>query len=484
MKVLFLNPPYLKHYSRSQRSPAVTRSGTIYYPMYLAYAAALLDQHNFEIDFIDAPADGSTRDAVLKRIHSFNPSLVVVDTSTPSIDNDVEIAAAIKDLLPESMIVLVGPHVSALPEKTLRLNQKIDAIARREYEYTILELAETLKIDNKWESISGISYQAHGKIIHTAERLLSVDLDNIPFVSTIYKRFLNPGNYFNPNALYPMVMILSGRGCPFGCSFCVYPQTFSGKKYRLRSPENVVAELEYIKNNLPNVKAIFFEDDTLTANRERCRELMDLIRERKINLSLTANSRADVDYETLKTMKAAGLRLLCAGFESGEQGLLDKMQKGITLEKTRQFRQNCRRLGILVHGCFIFGNPGETRESMKNTLQLALELNPDTAQFYPMMVYPGTRAYSWAKENDYLITEDYSRWLSPEGFHECVISTPEISNRELVDFCRRARKEFYLRPSYVLGKLTQMVRQPREIRRILKAAGTFWKHLARDITHN
>ncbi len=481
IKVLFLNPPYFPRFSREQRSPAVTRSGTLYYPMWLAYAAGVLQKEGFPIDFIDAPADNYNLEEVIKKSKEFNPQLIVVDTSTPSIYNDVDVGTKLKEFLPQTKVILVGPHTSALPEETLELSRKIDGVARREYDYTIRDLAYAIKKNEDWRKILGISYRENKKIFHNPERPFIDNLDETPFVSEIYKKFLKSANYFNPNALYPMVTIVAGRGCPFGCDFCVYPQTFSGERYRYRSPENILKELQYIEKEFPEAKAVFFEDDTLTADRKRCRELMDLMQKNPIKMTWSANSRADVDYETLKQMKAAGCRCLCVGFEAGDKNILKKMHKGVTPEKARQFMKDAKRAGILVHGCFIFGNPGETKESSEKTLQFSLKLAPDTAQFYPLMVYPGTRAYKWAKEKGYLTTNDYSRWLDLRGQHTCILSTRQLSSQELIDLCRKSRKIFYLRPAYILSKLWQMIRHPQEIRRILKALKTFSKNLLKDI---
>ncbi|MCK4245288.1 MAG: radical SAM protein [Candidatus Omnitrophica bacterium] len=481
IKVLFLNPPYFPRFSREQRSPAVTRSGTLYYPMWLAYAAGVLQEEGYQIDFIDGPAEGYRLKEVIIKSKKFAPQLLVLDTSTPSIYNDIEVGAKLKEFLPQAKVVLVGTHVSALPEETLKLCEKIDAIARREYDYTIRDLAYAVERNENWEKILGISYRSGEEILHNPDRPFINNLGEIPFVSKIYKQFLKSRNYFNPNALYPMVTIVAGRGCPFGCSFCVYPQTFSGDRYRYRSPEDIVEEFRYIEKEFPEAKAVFFEDDTLTADRKRCRELMSLMQKSSIKMSWSANSRADVDYETLKQMKAAGCRCLCVGFEAGDEEVLKKMRKGITPEKAHQFMKDAKRAGILVHGCFIFGNPGETKKSLKKTLKFALKLAPDTAQFYPLMVYPGTRAYQWAKEKGYLTTNDYSRWLDLRGQHTCILSTRQLSSQELIDFCRKSRKTFYLRPAYILAKLWQMIRHPQEISRILKALKTFSKYLFKDI---
>jgi radical SAM superfamily enzyme YgiQ (UPF0313 family) len=250
-----------------------------------------------------------------------------------------------------------------------------------------------------------------------------------------------------------------------------------GHHYRHRSPENVVAEFVYIKENFPQVKEVFIEDDTFTVNRAYCRKVCELLIKKILNLPWTANSRADVDLETLKIMKEAGCRLLCIGVESGNQKILDNIRKRLKLEQVESFVKNAKKVGILVHACFMVGNPGETKETMNETLDFAKKLKPDTAQFFPLMVYPGTEAFDWAKKHGYLTTTNYSQWLTEDGLHNCIVSTPVVSNEELVAFCDQARRSFYLRPAYILSKVSQIIFHPSEAIRILKASRTFFRHL-------
>lgn len=477
MKILLLNPPFLKKFSRPQRSPAVTKSGTLYFPMWLSYAAAVLDKEGFEIDLIDAPADGYELDYVLERAAKLNPGLIVMDTSTPSIFNDIEVARKLKERFPSAFIVLVGTHVSALPEETLKLSDKIGAVAIHEYDYTLRDLAFALKESNNLDDVAGLCLRKGNDFVRTRPRTYIEDLDQIPFVSRIYKRFLNIENYFNPNALYPMVTITASRGCPFPCTFCVYPQTLMGRGYRRRSVENVVEEMQYIVENFPQAKAVFFEDDTLTVNKARCKELSGLLIKKGIKISWTANARVGLDYETMSIMKKAGCRSFCVGFESGSQKILENMKKKTTVTEMEDFIAEARRAGMIIHGCFMVGLPGETRETMEETLDLAMRLSPDTVQFYPVMVYPGTEAYAWYKERGLIKTSDFAKWITPEGLHNTVISTEALSSEELVRFCDNARRKFYLRPNYIIYKLGQMISHPREIRRTLKSAKTFFRYL-------
>jgi len=482
MKIWVLNPPFLKRYSRPQRSPAVTKSGTIYFPIWLAYCVSVLEEAGHAVTFTDAPARGLDMNEIITQAERLQPELIIMDTSTPSIENDVLVAEQLKTILPQSYIVMVGTHVSALPEETLLKSGSIDAVARREYEYTVRDLASLLDRkgscdESSLRDIAGLSFKSDGKVIHNPDRPYIEELDKLPWVSRTYKKHLRIRDYFNPNALYPMVTLITSRGCPFRCSFCVYPQTLTGRKYRFRSIEGVIGEMEFVVREFSEAKSIFFEDDTLTANKKRCVEFADTILERGIRIPWTANSRVDLDLETLLKIKAAGCRELCVGFESGDQNVLNTMRKGIKLERMFEFMKDARKAGILIHGCFMVGFPGETLESIEKTIELAIDLNPDTVQFYPVMVYPGTEAYEEYKEKGWLTAKNYEQWLTPEGLHNCVVRNETLSSSELVRLCDPGRRQFYLRPRYILHKVFQMILKPTEITRTAKAARIFFKHL-------
>jgi radical SAM superfamily enzyme YgiQ (UPF0313 family) len=254
----------------------------------------------------------------------------------------------------------------------------------------------------------------------------------------------------------------------------------TGHVYRRRGFTNVADEFEYIAQNLPEVKEIFLEDDTLTVNRKHSISLAKELIRRENTLPFTANSRADVSYDSLQHLQRAGLRLLCVGFESGDQGILDRIGKRIQIDQFYRFRADAKRAGVLVHGCFMAGNPGETRESLEKTLSLAKKLDPDTAQFFPLMVYPGTEAYNVACQNGHLDINDFQQWLTPDGLHRTVISQQTLSADEITSWCNSARRSFYLRPRYIMSKIKQAVTHPGEARRLFRAGRSFARHLFRQ----
>ncbi|MGB9708177.1 MAG: B12-binding domain-containing radical SAM protein [Candidatus Pacearchaeota archaeon] len=475
MRILLLNPPYLPRYSRQSRSPCVTKSGTFYYPYFLAYAAGVLEKAGFEVKIIDAVAQEFSHGKTVEEVKKFAPTLVVIDTSTPSIYNDVAIATKIKQVT-QAHVTLVGTHPTALPNETLALG-KADSICRGEFDYTVRDLALALNKGNKLETVLGLSYRDGKKIIHNAPRPLIKNLDALPFVSEVYlKHFGEKGikKYFYASLRWPQVTILTARGCPYNCAFCNSPFKTS---YRPRSIKNVVAEFKFIKKNLPFVKEIMIEDETFPASKKRTINLCKALVKNKNKLRWSCNARVNTDLETLKWMKKAGCRLLCVGFESPEQSLLNAVHKGTSEKMQIDFMKDTKRTGLLVNGCFILGLPGETKETIRKTIEFAKKLNPDTAQFYPLMVYPGTEAYAWAKKKRLLTTEDYRKWLTKEGYHHTTISRKRLSTKELVALCDLARKEFYVRPRYIIPKFSQVLASPSEAIRTLKSGKTFFKYL-------
>jgi radical SAM superfamily enzyme YgiQ (UPF0313 family) len=438
--------------------------------MWLAYATGVLEDNGFTVKLIDAPARGYDLEYIKKECENFAPGLVVIDTSTPSIKNDVSVAEQIKEIGKDIFVLLVGRHVSALPEQTMAMSTSIDAVAVGEYDYIVRDLAIAIKDNNPLSNVWGLVWRKNpNELVKNRPMPLIQDLDALPFVSRVYKKHLNIENYFYGHSKYPIITIVSGRGCPHQCFYCCYPQTMYGRKLRLRSARNIAAEFRFISENFPNVKEIMFEDDTLTVNKSHVNAVAESLISIGNKIHFSANSRAELtDIELLKKLRTAGCRLFCVGYESGSQEILNNIKKGLQIEKALEFSKATKKTRIMVHGCFMVGNPGETKESMVQTLQYAKQLNPDTAQFYPLMVYPGTEAYEWAKQEGYLVTEDYSRWLTEDGLHATVLKRMHLNSHYLENFCNRARKEFYLRPKYIFRKMSQSLCDFSELQRNIK----------------
>jgi len=477
MKIAFVNPPFLTGFSRGQRSPGVPSGGTFYYPYWLALACGWAQKKGQEVWLFDFVASKDSFQTAIKKLKDFSPKLAVIETSTPSIFNDLRFGKKVKKTLPDCFILLVGPHVSALPKQTLEAEKAIDGVAVGEYDQTVVDLAEALEKGKSLEKVAGLVFRRGRKVITNSPRKFLTNLDEFPFVSQIYKQFLEPKNYFFAAARWPMVMIITGRGCPFGCFFCLWPQTLHGLKYRFCSAKKVAEEFAWISKNMPEIKEVVIEDDTFTANIPRVRKVCRLLIAQKNRLPWSTNARVHLDLQTMKLMKKAGCRLLIVGYESGNQEILNSMGKKITLEQSRRFAKNAKKAGLLVHGCFIIGGPGETLKTARQTFRFACELEPDSAQFYPLFVYPGTKAFSWAQREGFLKTTNFRRWLDKKGKYQGTVNQPGLSARQAADFCRWAYRHFYFRPKYLFKKLIQLVKTPEEGLRSLRAGINFFKNL-------
>ena len=344
---------------------------------------------------------------MLPDLRAFKPDLIVYQTSTPSIDADIEAAARCKETT-GAVNVFVGPHVSAEPEDTLsRAGGAVDAVALGEYDYTVRDLAQGTAIPD----CPGLAY-AHGdQTVRTAPRALIENLDELPFPAW---RHIDIGDYRDAGKLFPFLTLISGRGCWGRCTFCQLPQVMTGRAYRSRSVEHVIEEIAYDLRLFPQLREIMFEDDTLLApsNMERLHALCEAIIRGRFGISWSANGRVDAnDLETLKLMRRSGCRMLCVGFEFGDEQILRNVHKGTTVEEMHRFAENARKAGIRIHGCFMIGGPGETPETARKTIELAQRLRIDTAQFSGVVAYPGTEYYQWAKEHGYLVPQDWRGWV-------------------------------------------------------------------------
>lgn len=481
MKVLFLCIPFHKRFTRESRSPGVAPSGTLYYPIYLSLAASLVRERGYAIDFLDATAAGYDLAQTEKHILAFQPDMIIATSVTASVSHD---ARVMEDLAKKTgaVTMLVGTHPTARPLETLKMSQTLDLVAVGEYDSTVLEVVQHFAkggVREGLSSIRGIAYRVRDQLFLNERRPWTENLDEIPWASLIYRDFLKIENYSYGAQLHPEVTIVSGRGCPYQCTFCVFPQTITGHRYRTRSIRDVVDEIEFIQKTWPHNKEIMFEDDTLTVDKDRMHQLSEEILRRGLKVKWSGNARADFDdVGLLKLMKKAGCRLFCVGFESADQDILNQMRKGgSTVAMQERFVRACNEAGIMIHGCFLFGGAHETRETMRKTLNLAKRMKLDTAQFFPIMVYPGTRAYEEAKAKGELDSENYDGWLRGSGYYASPVHRGELSGEEIARFTDHAYREFYLRPSFVFRKIGQFLFLPEERSRIFFGFKFFLKKL-------
>lgn len=442
MRVAILNPMFGKDFTKSARWFARSRGRVQRHPDYLAYCAAVVEQTGHELLFVDNQAKNWESEAFLPELKRFKPDLVVCQTSTPSIFSDIESARLFKEAT-GAMTAFVGSHSSAVPEEVLAdAAGAVDACALGEFDYTIRDLADGVAL----KDCVGIAWWDNGTVVRNATRPYIENLDEVPFAAWHH---LDIYDYRDGAKLYPFLTSITGRGCRYRCSYCQIPQVMNGHGYRTRSVEHVVDEMAHNLRTFPDLKEIMFEDDTLTmrVSRDRLVALCEEIIRRDLPLSWSANARPDVnDLETLKLMKRSGCRMLCVGFEFGDQTILNNTKKGTTVEQMRIFADNAAKAKLRIHGCFMFGGPGETVDTAKKTIDMAQELKIDTAQFTGVVPYPGTSYYEWAKDAGILTQNNWRDWVDADFEQQGVIDLPDLNQQQINELIDEGLRKFYLRP--------------------------------------
>jgi len=467
MKTLFLQPPSFDGFDggAGSRYQARREIKSFWFPTWLAQPAALVPGSKL----IDAPPARTSLETVVASARQHE--LCVIHTSTPSFASDVKVAQALKDANPSLKIGFVGAKVAVQPTESLANGPPIDFVARNEFDFTIKEVAE----GRDWSAIDGISYRnAAGAIVHNKDRAILEDMDQLPFVTEVYKRDLRIEDYFIGYLMHPYVSLYTGRGCKSRCTFCLWPQTVGGHNYRVRSPGHVAEEIRLAMSYWPKVKEIFFDDDTFTDNLPRAEAIARELG--KMGVTWSCNAKANVPRETLKVLKDNGLRLLLVGYESGNQQILHNIKKGMRIEVARKFTQDCHELGIKIHGTFILGLPGETKETIEETIRFATDINPHTIQVSLAAPYPGTFLYKQAVENGWL-DADHAELIDAEGIQIAPLSYPHLSHTEIFDNVETFYKRFYFRAPKIASIVGEMVRSPQMMQRRLREGVEFFQFL-------
>ncbi|MEE3502021.1 hopanoid biosynthesis associated radical SAM protein HpnJ [Acidiphilium acidophilum] len=467
MKTLFLQPPSFDGFDggAGSRYQAKREIRSFWFPTWLAQPAALIPGSKL----IDAPPANLGMADVLP--HSNAADLVIIHTSTPSFANDVKVAAAIKASNPRVIIGMIGAKVAVQAKESLEQGAPVDFVARNEFDFTIKEIAE----GRAFAEVDGISYRDEtGAIVHNKDRTILEDMDSLPFVSDVYKRDLRMEDYFIGYLLHPYVSLYTGRGCKSRCTFCLWPQTVGGHRYRTRSVEHVIAEVRQIKRDFPQMKELFFDDDTFTDNLPRAEAIARELG--KLGVTWSCNAKANVPRDTLKVLRENGLRLLLVGYESGNQQILHNIKKGMRIEVARQFTKDCHDLGIKIHGTFILGLPGETQETIRETIQFAKDINPHTIQVSLAAPYPGTFLYDQAVENGWLDIAN-AELIDDHGIQIAPLHYPNLSHTEIFEGVEVFYRKFYFRAPKIMSILNEMVRSPQMMKRRLREGVEFYQFL-------
>jgi hopanoid biosynthesis associated radical SAM protein HpnJ len=462
MKTMFLNPPSYEDFDggAGSRYQATREVWSFWYPTWLAYPAGMIPGARL----LDAPPHGYSLAQTLEEAKNYD--FVVIHTSTPSLLADLRTAEAIKAARPDSIIAMVGGHPTTRPDEVLALSKAVDIAGRKEFDHSIAEVAQGFE----WAKIGGISYRRNGLVHHNPGRpeLTSEELDRLPFVTEVYANNLDYLRYNSPYCQYPYISMYTGRGCPARCTFCLWPQVTQGHRYRVRSPGNVLEEVSAMKAKFPKMKELFFDDDTFTADPARARQIAKLLK--PLGITWSTNSRANVDYETLKAMKDGGLRLFVVGYESGNAQILKNVKKGVSVERARRFTRDCREAGILIHGTFILGLPGETKTTIEESIRFARELDCETIQVSLASPYPGTELYDYLNQNGYLA---FDPMLDESGYQKCTVTYPGLTNDEIYAAVEHFYRKFYFRPRYIFKSVRKMMTSAGECRRMLREGRQF-----------
>jgi hopanoid biosynthesis associated radical SAM protein HpnJ len=460
MRTLFLNPPSFEGFDggASSRWPSTREIESYWYPVWLCYPAGMLEDSKV----LDAPPHGVSIEQTVQMAKDFE--LLVLFTSSPGFHVDVKIAEMLKDSNPKLKVAFVGPPVTTEPEKALASNA-IDFVVRREFDHQIVSYAKGTPL----EELPGVSFRKNGTIVHNPEGGVIENLDELPWVTKVYKRDLDFTRYNVPFLLNPFLSFYTSRGCPAMCTFCLWPQTHSGHRWRLRSNEDVVNEFRYVKENFPGLKEIFFDDDTFNYRKQRTIDLCAGLK--KVNFTWSCTSRVTTDYETLKAMKEAGCRLLIVGYESGDQQILKNIKKGATIDMAQRFTANAHKLGLKIHADFIVGLPGETRQTIRNTIDFAKRLDCETIQVSIAHAYPGTEFYDFAKKNALI---NIGKMSDDQGHQLPHVLYPGIlEESEMMDWVERFYSEYYFRPKAAWRIVRKAIFDGKERKRLYKEATEF-----------
>ncbi|MBW2606230.1 MAG: radical SAM protein [Deltaproteobacteria bacterium] len=462
MRVLIINPPWPgKGFgTRSQNRIIKHRSDKfLQYPIFLAYSAAQLKAAGHNVSYIDSVIQDFDMKQTLAEARKEKPDTIFMETTTPSIEADYVALTALKDAT-GAKIMVGGPHATYFHNKVLKDCPAIDIVIRHEFDTKIAGVVSNL---DKLQKVNGITFRIGDEIIDNGDGEVCEELDTVPFPD----RYTIPWQWYL-EAWYsrqPFMNMMTSRGCPYHCTFCLWPQIMYGHKQRFRNLDNVFAEIKQLID-LYGIREINIDDGTFTTNKRRVIEFCRRLRKEKIRLIWTCNGRVDtLDDEMLAEMKKSGCKMIRLGVESGSQEVLDRIRKGLTLAQIEKGVKRVKKSGIQALGGFMFGFPYDSRKSVEQTIAFAKKLSPDQVQFSINMCYPGTSLYEYARDNDLLLANSFQEFDMTQG---PVVKTLDMEREELEHILARAYREFYFRPRFALQTLKH-IKDKDEILRVFRS---------------
>ncbi|MGB9371510.1 MAG: radical SAM protein [Halobacteriota archaeon] len=440
MEVLLVNPPDIT--SKYKDVLGLTAP-----PLGLAYIGAVLEENDVKVTILDAPALDMNFQGYQRELANKHVDLLGVQTTTPTIKQALAVGKITKELYPECMVTMGGYHATFMPEQVLRENDFVDVVVRNEGEYATLELVDALENEKPLRNIDGINYRDGDRLVETPKRKPIEDLDALPFPA---RHLLPMSEYMLFGRKQVLATMICSRGCPMGCSFCA-SSAMHGRRVRFRSPENAVEEMERVVDDY-KVRMVGFMDDTFTLFPKWVHSFCEGIISRGIDVVWGCTARVDrFNRELLSQMWKAGCRTLLFGVESGNQNILDNVQKGTKVGQAKRAFKTAKDIGMHTIASMTLGMPGENKTTIDETIGFAKRVSPDYALFSLATPYPGTKFYELASKMGLIKIKDWTHFtlLTP------IIETVDLTLRELQDTQREAFKEFYLRPNYLFKQLSR-----------------------------
>jgi len=470
VKILIVNPPWPGegYGTRSNiRWPHRRGDKVLTFPLYLAYAVAVLKKEGYDVKGIDAIDKEWGIFEFVEEIKRLKPDVVIMEVSTPSINYDLETALLLKKEV-GCKLFFCGPHATYFHKDIIDNYMFVDGCIRFEFEYVIRDVCKAVKEGTGISFVQGLTFRDTSKsTIVNPDRALIEDLDGLPYVDREdFKIERYQQAFFSGKKT---ALIIASRGCPHRCSFCLWPETFLGHKFRARSPKNIVDEIEYLIKNY-GVDELYFDDDTFIMNKDFVGTVCNEILKRDIKIKWKCMGRVNgVDSETLRLMKKAGCNEVFYGFESGSQKILDSVDKGIKKEDSINAVKMTRKAGITAGGSFVVGTPEESKETIKETIRFAIKLHADYVQFAITCPFPGTRLYEQVKKEGLL---QINSWEDLDGCHGPTIKSRHLSRKELDGILRKMYIRYYLSLPVIWQNLIS-IRDLNSIRRIVRGIRSF-----------